>query len=183
MIAVRSRNSLREVFRLVDRFDQVNMAARTSHHVWLGRCCRQKPGQRSKFTRHVRCRASANEDSAKLMTLPEFGVHVTVNPGSLKLYGETLLSCDLFSDVAQGTYEKMLEYGLKWKQDYLEQELLKFEIEPSNGHLILFALRPSRNHKLSLDDWCRPPSWTRSSLGQTGLQSSLLNRLPGKVES
>ena len=99
-----------------------------------------------------------NEDSAELLTLPEFDGHVTVNSGSLKFYGEALLSRYLFSDVTQGAYKEMLEYGLKQKQDYLEQELFKFEKGSLKGNLRLFALRPSRNHKLSLDEWCRLPS-------------------------
>ena len=144
------------------------MATGTRHHIRLGRYCRQEPGQRSKFTRHISCGkgTSTDENSTEFMALPEFDSHVAINSDSLELYGEALLGSDVFGNVTQSTCEKMLEYGLKRKQNYLGQEILKTMNKRTKTPLHLCALRPSRNRKLWPGGWCRHPSWTTSSSRQ-----------------
>ena len=82
------------------------------------------------------------------MALPEFDSHVAVNACSLELYGEAFLGGSLFGNVTQGTCEKMLEYGLKRKQNYLGLEIFKLMNKRTEIPLHLCALRPSRNRKL-----------------------------------
>ena len=82
------------------------------------------------------------------MALPEFDSHVAINSYSLELYGKALLGSDVFGNVTQSTYEKMLEYGLKRKQNYLGQEILKIMNKRTEIPLHLCALRPSQNRRL-----------------------------------